>query len=139
MRTVRRGRPDDLPRLRTIQAQTLAEPWPELLETAVEGQPPVYVVVTDRPVGYAIALTDGQHVVYVPELAVHPDYQRKGHGSALVSHLADAYAEFDELRLTVAADEDAARQFYEQHGFEQIDRLADNFESGDGLLLAKEL
>lgn len=139
MRTVRRGRPDDLARLRTIQARTLAEPWPALLETAVEGQPPVYVVVTDRPVGYAIALTDGERVVYVPEIAVHPDHQGEGHGTALLAHLADTYAEFEEVRLTVAADDDRARTFYEENGFEQIDRLADNFESGDGLLLAKDL
>lgn len=139
MSRVRRGRPDDLAQLQTIQARTLAEPWPALLETGVEGQPPVYVLETDRPLAYAIALTDGERVVYVPELAVHPDHQGQGHGSALLAHLADTYAEFEELRLTVAADDQRAREFYEQNGFEQIDRLADNFESGDGLLMTMKL
>jgi ribosomal protein S18 acetylase RimI-like enzyme len=32
-----------------------------------------------------------------------------------------------------------ARRFYSHHGFEQVDRLADYFESGDALVLAKKV
>ena len=37
------------------------------------------------------------------------------------------------------ASDERARSFYQGHGFERIERLPDNFESGDGLLLARSL
>jgi len=136
---IREGDPTDLPRLRTIQS-ALAEPWPELLETATRGPPPLYVVCEDRPVGYAIVIgEDG--VAYVPELAVHPDRQGEGFGSELLTWLRDHLADggFEELRLTVQATDQRANSFYEQHGFEERDRLADHFDDGDGLLLGLPL
>jgi ribosomal protein S18 acetylase RimI-like enzyme len=54
--------------------------------------------------------------------------------------LCDRLAEeFEEIRLTVEEHDERARGFYCAHGFEQIDRLEDHFESGDGLLLARSL
>jgi ribosomal protein S18 acetylase RimI-like enzyme len=136
---VRRGKPDDLTRLRSIQSRVLAEPWPELLETAATGPPPLFVVEDQAPVGYAIAITDGDDVVYLPELAIHPDRQREGYGSELLAAIAEDYAEFEELRVTVEVTAEDARDFYQTHGFEEREQLENNFESGDGLLLAKEL
>jgi len=133
---IREGRPEDLPRLRTIQS-TLAEPWPELLETATRGPPLLYVVSEGEPVGYAIVLgEDG--VAYVPELAIHPQRQGEGFGSELLAWLRDHLAEegYAELRLTVQASDERARGFYDDHGFERVDRLDGHFDSGDGLLLA---
>jgi ribosomal-protein-alanine N-acetyltransferase len=125
--------------LRTIQS-TLAEPWPELLETATQGPPPLYVVWDGPPVGYATVVgEDG--VAYTPDLAVHPDRQGEGLGSELLAwlraHLDDEG--YTELRLTVQASDERARSFYDQHGFETIERLNDHFERGDGLLLGRSL
>lgn len=139
MTDIRAGRSADLSRLHSIQRRTLAESWPELLETAVEGQPPLFVIEDDQPIGYAIAITDTERVVYLPEIAVHPDRQGEGHGSRLLHHLFEEYDEYQECRLTVEAADERARRFYERHGFELLERLEDNFESGDGLLVAREL
>jgi ribosomal-protein-alanine N-acetyltransferase len=137
--TVREGRPADLPRLRAIQT-ALAEPWPELLETATEGPPPLYVFEDGQPVGYALVVGEDGGVAYVPEFAVHPDQQGQGYGSQLMEWLCDHLTgEYDELRLTVEASDERARSFYRNHGFEKRERLEDNFESGDGLLLARPL
>ena len=136
MTTVREGRPADLPRLRAIQS-ALAEPWPELLETATDGPLPLFVLDDGGPVGYALVVGESDGVAYVPEFAVHPDRQGEGYGSELMDWLRDRLAgEYTELRLTVAASDERARGFYRSHGFEQVERLEDNFESGDGLLLA---
>lgn len=137
MRTVRPGLPDDHEHLRTIQRETLDDPWPELLETALEGPPPIYVIEEDHPVGYAIAIPGS--IVYVPELAVHPDHQRCGHGTRLLEYLADTYRDRDELRLTVQVDDESARRFYEDVGFETIERLSGYYDDGDGLLLCRDL
>ncbi len=138
---IRRAEPADLPRLRTIQQQALAEPWSELLAAAIEGALPVYVVDDGGPVGYAIVVTDGESVAYVPELAVDPARQREGHGTRLLVWLREHLTTqgYEELRVTVLADDDGARAFYADRGFEVLDRIEGHYETGDGLLLALSL
>ena len=112
MGRVREGTPDDETALRTIQAATLAEPWPALLETALStpdaGGPTALVLETTAPVGYALVVADGDEVAYVPEFAVHPDHQGEGHGSRLLTALCDRLtaAGYDRLRLTVRVVDD---------------------------------
>jgi len=138
MTAVRPGTPADRAALIRIQQATLAEPWPELLDTALSGPPPLFVADDEEPVGYAIAVSADERA-YVPELAVHPDHQSEGHGSTLLSALFEEFADHDEIRLTVRAVDERAQAFYRDHGFEQVDRIADHFESGDGLLFARPL
>lgn len=138
---IRRVEPADLPRLRAIQQRALAEPWPELLAAAIEGPLPVYVLTDGGPVGYAIVVTDGESVAYVPELAVDPARQREGHGTRLLAWLREHLTTrgYDQLRVTVLADDEAARAFYADRGFEVLDRIEGHYETGDGLLLALTL
>jgi len=147
---VRRGKRGDLPALRAIQTAVLAEPWTELLTVAVDG-PPVLLVATEPTtdgeglatlVGYALAVTDGDDTTgYLAELAVEPGSQGEGHGSALLSALVERLREsgVDRLRVTVRVVDDRARSFYREHGFERVERLPDRYESGDGLLLEREI
>lgn len=140
MNRVREGRAADVPRLRAVQSAALAEPWPELLAAAPDGPADLLVVEADRPVGYALVLADAA-VAYVPEFAVHPDRQGEGHGSRLMTTLCDRLATrgHEVVRLTVRAEDDRARAFYEGHGFERVERLPDHFEGGDGLVLVRRL
>ena len=137
MTRVRPGRLADLDAL--ARAQTaLTEPAPQLLSGVLTGEGPgtVLVAVEGTPVGYLLAIP-GPGVVYVAELAVHPDRQREGHGSALLSALIERTHDHKTVRLTVAADNEPARRFYDHHGFEPAERLEDHFESGDGLVLVR--
>jgi ribosomal-protein-alanine N-acetyltransferase len=141
---IRHGEPADLPRLRAIQTAALAEPWPELLETAVEGPdgpPACHVVADGRPLGYALVVGESEGVAYVPELAVHPAEQGQGLGSQLLGWLRErlSAAGYKQLRLTVQAADERARRFYDRHGFQRRERLPDHFESGDGILLWQSL
>jgi len=136
--TVREADWTDLSRLRAIQKRALAEPWPELLSTALDGPLLVYVVERDTdPVGYAIVVVDGESVAYLPELAVDPSLHREGHGSRLVTAVRDRLSEagYEQLRVTVRASDAGARAFYADQGFETLDRLPDHYDGGDGLLL----
>jgi len=142
---IRAATPADGPRLRAIQAASLPEPWPDLLEPAIEG-PPV-VLVADPPsaagpVGYAVAIPDGEGATaYLAEIAVAPDHRGAGHGSRLVEALLDRLAAdgFAAVRLTVRESDRRARGFYDRHGFTARSLLARHYESGDGLLLARPL
>jgi ribosomal-protein-alanine N-acetyltransferase len=135
---IRRGSPADLPRLREIQTAALAEPWPDLLTTAAEGPPLLLVYEPDGVLGYVIVVAEAGQA-YVAEFAIAPDRQGEGHGSRLMTHLLDRLdrEDVDEVRLTVQASDQRARSFYDRHGFETVECLADHYEDGDGVLLAR--
>ncbi len=135
MTSVRPAIPADGPALRAIQRAAVPEPAPDLLDLAlVKGGPRCPVAVDGDLVGYALALADGD-TCYVAELAVAPDHRRQGHGTALLDALAAGPE--SELRLSVRADDEPARAFYRACGFEVVGPT-DRFESGAGLVLARE-
>lgn len=141
MVTIRQASEHDLDRLQTIQRAALSEPWPELLETAVEGVLPVLVADDGGPVGYVIVVPGTDRAAYVPELAVDPRAQREGHGSALLVAVYERLREegYSAVRLTVREIDEGAQSFYSAQGFERVERVADQFESGDGFVLEREL
>ncbi|MFB6200544.1 MAG: GNAT family N-acetyltransferase [Halorhabdus sp.] len=130
-----------------IQHAVLEEPSPTLLSAAVDGTGLALVArpalpdanTTDRPVGYVLVLT-ADAVAYVPELAVSPDWQRRGVGSVLLAAVSDR-VDAEELRLTVRAEDDDARAFYRDRGFSLREALPDHYETGagTGLLLGRPL
>ena len=128
-------------RLREIQRAALPEPWPELLDAALNGFPPLFVASEDRPVGYAIVMPGPEETAYLTELAVDPDEQRNGYGSELLDAVWQAQKRegYERLALTVRVVDEGARAFYQRHGFEQEERLDDEYESGAGLLLVRDL
>lgn len=138
--TIRPAIAADEPRLRAIQSAALAEPWPELLSAAIGGPPAVLVAETDRPVGYALVVP-GEDAAYLAEIAVAPPEQGRGHGSALLERVLARLAEdgVARLRLTVRADDDRARAFYDGFDFRAVDRVPDHYEDCDGLLLERNL
>lgn len=138
---IRPGTPADHDRLREIQQETLEEPWPELLATAVEGPPALFVAADPNPVGYAITIPGPEDVAYLPELAIDPRRQREGIGEAILETVFDhLWSEgFEELRLTAQAADERAHQFYRAQGFEKFEVLPDEYDAGDGILFRREL
>lgn len=128
---VREATAEDLPTLLAIQTASLDSGWPELLRLAIDG-PPLVLVSGSEPVGYA--LTIESRPTYLAELAVSPTHRGMGHGSAL---LTSVLARSDDCRLTMRADNERVRRFYERHGFRVIERLPGHYDGDDGLLLAR--
>jgi ribosomal-protein-alanine N-acetyltransferase len=128
-------------RLREIQQAALAEPWPELLDTALNGFPPLFVAIEDSPVGYAIVMPGPEETAYLSELAVDPDDQREGYGSELLDTVFASQRNegYERLALTARAVDEGSQAFYQKHGFELHERLEDEYESGAGLLLVRDL
>lgn len=118
----------------------MAEPSPELLGAAVDGALDLLVADADGPAGYALLLDAGDAALLL-ELAVEPDRQGEGLGSTLLeetcSRLGRAGAAT--VRLTARASDERVLAFYEDHGFEREKRLPEYFESGDAVLLSREL
>ena len=62
----------------------------------------------------------GSHVGEISIVAVHPDYQRKGVGLALMNSIIDAAEDslrLTRLRLTVHEDNEIAIHLYQKFGF----------------------
>jgi aralkylamine N-acetyltransferase len=68
----------------------------------------------ERLVGAARALSDGEYHATIYDVVVHPDYQRQGVGSRLMSELL---ARLPVWRVLLVADGEAKR-FYQRLGFE---------------------
>jgi ribosomal-protein-alanine N-acetyltransferase len=156
---IRAARPADRPRLRAIQTVSLAEPWPELLDTAVDGAGVARVVTApaadgtaadtahsadsgdgDQPIGYAVALPQAE-TGYLAEIAVAPAHRRQGHGSRLLRDLLGHLSAegYERVRLTVRVGDRGALAFYETHGFRVRSLLPHHYEDGDGLALVRSL
>lgn len=72
--------------------------------------------IEGRLVGVGNAISDGYLVVYFPHLLVHPEFQRRGIGRALMKALLWRYRGFHQLMLTA---DDGAVELYHALGFER--------------------
>ncbi|WP_277542041.1 GNAT family N-acetyltransferase [Haloarcula laminariae] len=139
---IRPARPADESRLRAIQSAALSDPWPELLDVAIDGPPHVFVCDEgEGPIGYTLTVPD-RPVAYVAELAVAPGMQGQGYGSELLDALLGELRErgFETVRLTARADDARVRSFYDGFGFRAADKLPDHYDDGgDGVLLVRDL
>lgn len=61
----------------------------------------------------------GDRRAEVKRMRVHPDHQRRGHGSAILSALEQRAGQlgFRQLHLETTTRQPAAQAFYESHGF----------------------
>jgi ribosomal-protein-alanine N-acetyltransferase len=137
---IREARSDDEVRLRAIQTNALAEPWPELLGVGIDGPPLVLVLDIGEPVGYALVVPD-HPVAYLAEFAIAPEKQGQGLGTALMDGLLDRLRAggFETVRLTARANDEVVRSFYDGFGFSVADELPDHYDDGDGVLLVRGL
>lgn len=124
---IRPIRSDDRSAVRSLQ-EHLEYTDGDLLDAAIDG-PFLGRVATDgsRVVGYAIALPGT--TATVSELVVAPDARRSGHGRALVEAIAAA-TDAEALVVTTPTDNDAARRFYSELGFEADERLSGFYADG---------
>jgi len=138
---IRTARESDYSRLRAIQSAALDEPWPELLDVAIDGAPLVLVIdLGNGPIAYTLVVPD-HPIASVAEIAVAPPVQGAGHGSRLLRALLERLrAEgFENVRLTAREDDERVRAFYDWFDFAVADELPDHYEDGDGVLLVRPL
>ncbi len=138
---VRQATPEDAPALARInrRARAAAMPWLGEVhsEAAVEGWLRRYLILREQvlcsggepPLGY-IGFGAEKDGWFVHDLYIDPTAQGRGHGTALLRR-AMAAAGDAPLRLRCFARNDAARGFYERHGFE-IEDQGDGTQNEEG-------
>ncbi|MDR0784206.1 MAG: GNAT family N-acetyltransferase [Propionibacteriaceae bacterium] len=67
-------------------------------------------------VGLARSVSDGETIVYIQDILVHPSHQRRHIGQHLVSRLLEAYPNVRQ-RVLLTDSESGQRAFYESLGF----------------------
>ena len=70
--------------------------------------------IAGKLVGLGNAISDGHLVVYFPHLLVHPEFQGKGVGRALMNAILKKYEGLHQLMLTA---DGKAIEFYKSLGF----------------------
>jgi ribosomal-protein-alanine N-acetyltransferase len=115
--------------------------WSELAQRDTR----LYLVEeTDGAVtAYAGLCTYAPHEAYIQTIAVAPNAQRQGIGTALLKVLLDETRNrgVDHLDLEVRADNAAARRLYERHGFAEIAVRRNYYQpsGADAIVMRKDL
>jgi ribosomal-protein-alanine N-acetyltransferase len=138
----------DLPEVLAIERRSFPNPWPETTfrgEIQNEGisSPLVAVEVeTGRVIGYMIYWKVVDEV-QVNNVAVHPDYRRRGAAAAMLGEVIEKLRAQDvrTISLEVRISNRAARALYEKLGFETwgIRKGYYSNPDEDGLVLGKIL
>lgn len=96
---------------------------PEMLQKAWEGSLCILGAYEgDTLVGVIRAVGDGHSIVFIQDLLVRPEYQRRGIGTRLVEALLERYAHVYQIQLTTD-DEPKTVAFYRSLGFRPIQEL----------------
>ncbi len=75
-----------------------------------------------RPVGILRAVGDGVTVVFIQDILVLPEYQRRGIGSALLRTLLERYRDVYQIQL-LTDDAEKTKAFYRANGFRSADAM----------------
>lgn len=76
----------------------------------------------DQPLGIIRAVGDGHTIVFVQDILVFPEHQRKGIGSALLHAILDRYSH---VRQIVLATDNTPKTiaFYKSMGFRELSEI----------------
>ncbi|MDY6898372.1 MAG: GNAT family N-acetyltransferase [Cyanobacteriota bacterium] len=76
-------------------------------------------------------------------IAVHPKYQGKGYGSAIINHVEKTLAEKGERLLLVETSGlpnfEMTRKFYRKQGYEEEARIRDYYKAGDDKIIFRKV
>lgn len=78
----------------------------------------------EKLVGLARVVGDGLTIIYLQDILVHPDHQRRGIGAELMKEALRPFSDVRQQVLLTDA-EPRQREFYEALGFKEIRDVAD--------------
>lgn len=96
---------------------------PEMLERAFAHSLAILAAYDgERLIGIIRAVGDGASIVFVQDLLVHPDYQRRGIGSTLLKMLLVRYSHVYQFEL-LTDDAEKTNRFYQSVGFQPVEAI----------------
>ena len=146
--TFRRAVRADLLEVLRIERAVFSQPWTMDAFEQFLGEPgflvaelPVDDGATETAiVGYVLATgvrVNGRPMGHVKDLAVAPDYQGRGLGSALLERALDLLARhgYDVVRLEVRESNERALALYRRYGFEPVQTYPEYYPDGEDALI----
>ena len=114
----------EIPSVLSIEERNSDYPWTQLQFTSsLENNNNLCYCLTleGRTIGYLIAML-AKDSADILNIGIAPDFQRKGHGSALLKHLIEDLRKrhIGEILLEVRVGNKSAIQFYKKQGFKEI-------------------
>ena len=114
----------EIPLVLSIEERNSNHPWTQLqFTTCIENTNNLCyrLSLKSNTIGYLIAMLapDSADIL---NIGIDPNFQRKGHGTALLEHLIEELRKryIDEILLEVRVGNKSAIQFYKKQGFEEI-------------------
>ncbi len=141
MNIIRKFQPPDFPLVIDIERKVFNEHDPffymKFYETCSDGF--IVAEVNRIVVGFVVGFLAQEGTGRIFSLAVHPLYQNRGIGSALLKEIIDIFRKSNvvEVVLEVHLGNLKAKRFYERHGFEETGIADKYYSDGENAFLMK--
>lgn len=138
---IRKFQPYDFPWIIDIERKVFDEHDPYLYMQFYETCPEGFIVaeINGIVIGYVVGFQASEETGRIFSLAVHPGYQNRGAGGALLKEMLDIFrqSEVREVILEVRSSNIKAKRFYERHGFNQVGVAEKYYNNGESACLMK--
>ncbi len=158
MLTIERARADDVDSIKQVLSETWFDTYgshlsrstieqvtthwhdPNLLRSQIEKQGNYFAVARDdeKIVGLITVIGVTSEELYLPRLYVHPEYQRRGIGSALLDAAIAAYPDATTIRLDVEQQNAKGLSYWRKQQFVEIGAVIEQIGTESMTVLAME-
>lgn len=151
MITLRKAVEEDLKILHNIEKQVYPVPWSmAFFKMMFYLNQNLFIVATDgeKHVGYVVGelkrmgtSLEPQQVGHVLNVAVTPDYQRRGIGTRLMDEMEEKFLQLDTYLayLEVRESNKVAQRMYRERGYEYVRTAVDYYGDEDAFIMMKHL
>ena len=139
------AREELLPAIQKIEQESFSVPWTEPM-LRLQLDPDSHVFLTAEAEGHVVGYVGLMYVLdegYISNVAVHPDWRRKGVADALLTGLEERARKLmlSFLTLEVRENNAPAIALYEKHGYHAVGRRRNYYEKPveDAILMTLKL